>query len=59
MNTLWPSEIPIILIIQNFTAWLTPIMKGLSFLGTEDFFLLAMPVVFWCLDTGLGLRLGF
>ena len=34
-------------------------MKSLSFLGTEDFFLLAMPVIFWCLDTGLGLRLGF
>jgi membrane-associated phospholipid phosphatase len=59
MNTLWPSEIPIILFIQNLGAWLTPIMKGLSFLGTEDFFLLAMPVIFWCLDTGLGLRLGF
>jgi len=59
MNILWPSEIPIILFLQNLGAWLTPIMKGLSFLGTEDFFLLAMPVIFWCLDAGLGLRLGF
>ena len=59
MSTLWPSEIPIILFIQNLGAWLTPIMKSLSYLGTEDFFLLAMPAIFWCLDTGLGLRFGF
>ena len=59
MGTLWPSEIPIILFIQNLSAWLTPIMKGFSYLGTEDFFLLAMPVIFWCLDTGFGLRFGF
>jgi membrane-associated phospholipid phosphatase len=59
MNTLWPSEIPIILFIQNLGTWLTTLMKGLSFLGTEDFFMIAMPVIFWCVDAGLGLRLGF
>jgi membrane-associated phospholipid phosphatase len=59
MNTLWPSEIPIIIFIQNLGTWLTPIMKDLSFLGTEDFFMIAMPVIFWCLDPSLGLRLGF
>jgi hypothetical protein len=31
----------------------------LSFLGSEDFFLLLMPFIFWCVDSGLGARLLF
>jgi membrane-associated phospholipid phosphatase len=32
-------------------------MKGFSFLGNEFFFVLLFPLLYWCLDSGLGLRL--
>jgi membrane-associated phospholipid phosphatase len=32
-------------------------MKFFSFFGTEEFFLVVMPVVLWCIDAGVGLRL--
>ena len=33
-------------------------MQFFSFLGSEDFFLIALPLVYWCLDAALGLRIG-
>jgi len=32
-------------------------MKGFTFLGDEEFFLLLFPFLYWCLDSRLGLRL--
>lgn len=43
---------------QGLGGWLTAPMQFFSFLGSEDFFLLALPLVYWCLDAGLGLRIG-
>lgn len=37
---------------------LTVFFRAVSFLGSEYFFLLALPVVFWCVDHRRGLRLG-
>jgi hypothetical protein len=34
-------------------------MELFSFLGSEQFFLLVMPCLYWCLDTGLARRIGF
>jgi hypothetical protein len=53
------SQIPIILYIQSLGAWLATPMKLLSFLGTEEFFLLVAPAIYWCFDTTLGLRTAF
>jgi len=33
-------------------------MKFFSFLGSEEFFLILLPVVYWCVDTNIGLRVG-
>jgi hypothetical protein len=33
-------------------------MLFLSFLGTEQFFMLFMPALYWCVDSALGLRMG-
>ncbi len=43
---------------QGLGDWLTAPMEFFSFLGSEDFFLLALPLVYWCLDSALGLKLG-
>lgn len=43
---------------QGLGGWLAGPMKFFSFLGSEDFFLIALPLVYWCLDSALGLRIG-
>jgi membrane-associated phospholipid phosphatase len=58
MALIWPLEINWILIIQQLGSWLLLPMKFFTFLGQEEFFLLIMPAVYWCIDSGLGFRLG-
>lgn len=58
MDGILNSGIPIILWFQSLGDWLLAPMKFFSFLGTEDFYLLMLPIVYWGLDAQLGLRLG-
>lgn len=50
--------IPWILRLQALGSWLTPPMQFFTFLGYEQFYVLVLPVVLWCFDIGLGLRVG-
>lgn len=50
--------IPIIEWFQNLGDGLLPIMQFFTFLGTEYFYLLIMPSLLWCFDSGLGFRVG-
>jgi len=59
MDFLVPNGINWIVAIQSQGAWLEAPMKFFSFLGTENFFLLVLPLVYWCIDAGLGIRVGF
>jgi hypothetical protein len=34
-------------------------MEFLSNLGTENFFFMVLPLIYWCIDSALGLRVGF
>lgn len=58
MDNLLNSGISIILWFQSLGNWLVTPMKFFSFLGTENFYLLVMPIVYWGFDAALGLRLG-
>lgn len=49
--------IDIILWLQGLGSWLTTPMRLITFLGNEQFFLLVAPIVYWCWDATLGLRL--
>jgi membrane-associated phospholipid phosphatase len=40
-------------------AWLEAAMRFFTFLGTQEFFVFVLPMVYWCIDTGLGIRVGF
>jgi membrane-associated phospholipid phosphatase len=54
----WLSpSIPFIIALQRFTQ-LKPLMQFLSFLGSIEFFLLVLPLCYWCFNRGLGWRLG-
>ncbi len=58
MDDILNNGIPLILWFQSLGDWLTLPMKFFSFLGTENFYLLVMPVIYWGFDAALGLRLG-
>ncbi len=43
--------------LQHTPAWWHGVMAFFSFLGTETFYLLLLPLIYWSVDAGLGLRL--
>lgn len=58
MNVWLQWGIPIITWLQGLgDVFLSP-MKLFTFLGSEDFFLLVMPALLWCIDIRLGFRIG-
>ncbi|MGD1991805.1 MAG: phosphatase PAP2 family protein [Anaerolineae bacterium] len=51
----WGTEV--VLWFQQFSPTLDPLFRSLTFMGEEDFFLLLLPFVYWCLDRRNGARL--
>ncbi len=45
--------------LQQLRPALDTVMHLLSFFGSEDFFLLLVPFIFWCVDSNFGARLLF
>ena len=50
--------IPFITWLQGWSEGLVQPMQFFSFLGSEDFYLIFMPIIIWCFNVGLGLRIG-
>ncbi len=44
--------------LQGLGDWLTTPMRFFTLMGTEEFFLVIMPVILWCYRPFLGLRIG-
>ncbi len=44
--------------LQERTGWLTPLMRAVTFLGDEDFYVLGFPVLYWAVSRRVGLRVG-
>jgi membrane-associated phospholipid phosphatase len=44
--------------LQGLGGWLSAPMKAITFLGDEYFYLVIIPLVFWCLNKELGADLG-
>lgn len=53
------NGIGIVIAIQSLGSWLNAPMQFFSQLGTEDFFLLALPLIYWSIDSALGIRIAF
>jgi undecaprenyl-diphosphatase len=49
--------IEVVLWFQQFSPALDLLFKSLTFLGDLEFFLICMPLIYWCLDRRLGARL--
>lgn len=58
MQTLIDSGIAFIIGLQSVGDWLIIPMRFFSYLGTEDFFFLVLPLIYWSIDSALGLRVG-
>ncbi len=58
LESLVQAGLALVLAFQNVGEGLRPLMQFFTFLGTEEFIMLVMPAVYWCIDAALGLRLG-
>lgn len=58
MDSIYQIGIAVNLFFQNLGGWLSGPMKFFTFLGSENFYMLVMPALFWCIDAGLGFRMG-
>jgi len=58
MDTIFETGLSLILILQSFGEGFITVMKGFTFLGNEEFYLLIFPALYWCIDSTLGLRTG-
>jgi membrane-associated phospholipid phosphatase len=58
MDNLMNAGINWIAALQGMGTWLTLPMKAFSFLGSEDFFMLVLPALYWSINAALGLRVG-
>jgi len=54
----WAFTTALNLFFQNIGGALIPIMKVFTFLGSEYFYIAAIPILYWCIDEGLGIRIG-
>ncbi len=58
MDPILQFGIDFIIRFQAVGGWLTAPMQFFSFLGSENFFLFVLPLVYWCIDANLGIRIG-
>lgn len=58
MQTLLDFGVSFVVALQSMGDWMIPVMKFFSELGTEEFFFLALPLIYWCIDSALGFRVG-
>ncbi len=58
MQELHQLEIVINLFLQGLGHWLQAPLEFFSFLGSEEFYLMAIPFLFWCVSPLIGLRFG-
>jgi len=58
METIWNIGITWNIFFQNLGSCLKTPMEVFSFFGTENFFLLLLPALYWCIEGGIGLRVG-
>ncbi len=58
MDALTQWELTVNLFFQGLGTWLLPIMSAITWLGTEYFYMIALTLIYWCLDSALGARIG-
>jgi membrane-associated phospholipid phosphatase len=58
MEELWQWSIDLIVVIQQVHGpVIDNIANAITFMGDESFYLIFLPLIFWCVDFGVGARL--
>jgi membrane-associated phospholipid phosphatase len=58
METIWQAGIDLIQAVQVVHGpVLDAVFKAITFMGEEEFFLVLLPLIFWCVDSAAGARL--
>jgi membrane-associated phospholipid phosphatase len=58
MDFITGTGIDWVLAIQSLGGWLELPMRFLTFLGSEDFFFIVLPLIYWSIDAKVGLQVG-
>ncbi len=58
MEALWEWGVAVIIALQTASAGMDGFWRGLSLLGDEIFFLLLIPLLFWCVNPRLSIQVG-
>jgi membrane-associated phospholipid phosphatase len=59
VETINELGIQLIVFLQALGGWLEAPMRFFTFLGSEDFFLLVLPIIYWSINSSLGMRVGY
>ena len=59
MDSLLNFEIGITLFLQSLGSWLALPFQAISFLATEEFIIMLLPLIFWSIDSIMGVRMAF
>jgi membrane-associated phospholipid phosphatase len=60
LESLVPWGTEIIVWVQSFSnEWLDALFKFFTALGYEEFYLLALPLIYWCIHKQIGIALGY
>jgi membrane-associated phospholipid phosphatase len=51
-------ELAITLFLQNLGPWLAPVMKVFTAMGQVEFYMLIVPLIYWCIEARYGLQVG-
>jgi membrane-associated phospholipid phosphatase len=58
MESIMDIGVKLIVALQGAGNWLTIPMQIFSFFGTEIFFILLIPLIYWCINARTGLKVG-
>ena len=58
MQALIDYGVGLTIALQTHFSWMTPVMQFFSNLGTEDFYFLILPLLYWSIDAKIGIRVG-
>jgi len=57
MDPITSGSLDLIRALQGLGDWLTIPMLFFTFLGTEEFYMLILPLVFWCINRTIGIEM--
>jgi PAP2 superfamily. len=55
---MWNAGVEVVVAVQGLGQGVRALFQALSFLGSELFFLLLVPLVYWTIDARAGMRIG-